>query len=159
MIYIQNKTAYLADAEIHHVEAMADKIRPADLAELWAAKKYDGRKALDLSYKHSHTALTLVHQDAPVAMMGVARETLLSGGLIWMLATPTFEEIKFPFARYCRRVIGSWLDYYGYLENFVDARNQVSIDWLKWCGFTIEQAQPYGVMGLPFHHFYLAKGG
>lgn len=158
-IYKRNKTTYLTDATPGHVMAMANHLRPADLAEVYAVALISGRDALALSYDRSAEALTLVHRRQPVAMFGVSRQTLLLGGTIWMLATRDFEQIRFPFARYCRQVIGVWLDRYGYLENYVDARNTLSLHWLRWCGFTIEQAAPLGALGLPFHHFYMAKGG
>ena len=42
---------------------------------------------------------------------------------------------------------------YNYLENYVDARNTLSIKWLKWLGFKVEDPIPYGVNGEPFHKF------
>lgn len=39
------------------------------------------------------------------------------------------------------------------LTNYVDARNAVSIRWLRWLGFEIEPAAPFGIHGLPFHRF------
>jgi hypothetical protein len=39
------------------------------------------------------------------------------------------------------------------MRNYVDARHARSIRWLKWLGFTIEEARPMGFAGLPFHPF------
>ena len=43
------------------------------------------------------------------------------------------------------------------LRNMVDARNEVSIRWLRWLGFTIEPAIRWGAAGMPFHPFWMTR--
>jgi len=52
-----------------------------------------------------------------------------------------------------RRQVGRMLGHYARLENRVDARNGPAIRYLRWLGFTLEPATPWGAAGLPFHKF------
>ena len=44
---------------------------------------------------------------------------------------------------------------YRVLTNYADARNTTAIRWLRWLGFNILPAIPFGLDGLPFHPFEL----
>ena len=41
--------------------------------------------------------------------------------------------------------------------NYVDARHTDAIRWLKWLGFTLHPATPYGPFDLPFHKFTMGE--
>ena len=41
------------------------------------------------------------------------------------------------------------------LFNVVDARYIKAIKWLRWCGFTVKEAEPFGTLQQPFHEFYM----
>ena len=47
---------------------------------------------------------------------------------------------------------------YSLLINFVDARHGVAIRWLKWLGFKVFPAKPFGPDKLPFHRFEMRTG-
>ncbi len=52
------------------------------------------------------------------------------------------------------------LDLFPHLQNYVDARNEISIRWLKWLGFRFDpKPVPYGIWGLPFLRFQMEKPG
>lgn len=96
--------------------------------------------------------------EEPVAVMGVVPRSLITGGgTIWMLGTDGINRHKIAFLKHGRRWVESMLQKYGELSNYVDARNTVSINWLKWLGFKIEDPQPYGVKQLPFHPFHMGE--
>jgi RimJ/RimL family protein N-acetyltransferase len=54
------------------------------------------------------------------------------------------------------RVLDKALPLFGRLENYVHAENKASVRWLKWLGFTMDEAAPYGPRGENFIHFYKA---
>lgn len=95
----------------------------------------------------------------PVCVYGVAPKTLISngGGTVWMMATDQLFKHKLAFLRRNRKWIKEKLKEFGTLDNHVDARNKTSISWLRWLGFNIEEAKPYGVMQLPFHRFSMGE--
>ena len=38
-----------------------------------------------------------------------------------------------------------------------DERNHVAKAWLHWLGFRLEEAAPYGALGLNFHRFHMER--
>lgn len=70
-----------------------------------------------------------------------------------MLASPALYNVKVKFLRNCTRVIESFLAYYPYLYNYVDARNTKTIQWLEYLGAEISEPRNYGAENLPFHFF------
>lgn len=93
---------------------------------------------------------------SPVAVIGVSPNSIITGGgTIWMLGTDGLKDAKLAVLRHSRAWTQSMLQKYGELSNYVDARNEVSIRWLKWLGFTVDEAKPYGKSQLPFHRFHM----
>lgn len=58
------------------------------------------------------------------------------------------------FAKHSRAYVEEMNRAYNYLENYVDVRNIVSIRWLKWCGFQMEEPEIHGVAQIPFIRFH-----
>lgn len=136
------------------VEAMKGRLRKSDIKEVWASHHHTPGEALRLSYELSSLCLTIEIEGIPGAMFGLVPQTLLSdSATIWLLSTDAVYSVSKLFLKECRRFIQIMLKEYSLLENYVDARNTVSIRWLKWCGATIEEAHLYGVEQLPFHRF------
>lgn len=73
----------------------------------------------------------------------------------WMLGTPLIDKHPSVLISESRKYAARMLSQYPHLLNCVDARNKRSIRWLKWLGFTIHPANPYGAAQLPFHLFEL----
>lgn len=88
-------------------------------------------------------------------VFGIVRPSLLSTkGLVWLIGAPEVEDAGLAILKVSRRFVREMAKGFDFIENWVDARNTVSINWLRWCGFTVEEPKPYGVAQLPFHHFY-----
>jgi len=152
--------AEIVPATEEHAHYIASNIRPEDKTEIWAASMYKPKEAMLKGMKMSDHTVTGLANGEPVAMWGMVRDSLvLSGATPWLVATTALEEknIAIAFIRRSRGAMLSNLNYYGTLENYVDARNTRSIQWLKWIGFTIEEPEPYGPFGLPFHRFHMNK--
>ena len=136
-----------------HVAALARHLRAADRAEVWAAAHVGPAEALGRSLAASPLAWTGLMDCRPACMFGVG-----SGGpdwgRPWMLGTGLVERHAAAFLRRCRPQVARMQAAYPLLINHVDARNDAAIRWLRWLGFTIGTAAPWGAQGLPFHPFW-----
>jgi hypothetical protein len=75
-------------------------------------------------------------------------------GVPWMVASSLLVEHQIFFLRNCRRWIDRLAEGYTGLINCVDARNELHIKWLKWCGFEFTHLHPqWGADKLPFWQF------
>ena len=70
-----------------------------------------------------------------------------------MLGTDLVEKHSKAFLRRNKAYLSEMAQGFDTLENYVDARNEVSKKWLEWLGFEIGEPEPMGVLGLPFHKF------
>ncbi len=144
----------IRDIEEGDVAVLVRNMREHDKMEVNAATHMGLRNAVQTSVIMSTYSKTGLVNDELVCMWGVCPISLLSGsGSPWMLGTDLIKKKQRIFLRRSK----PWLDDirkdYRYLENFVDARNTLSIKWLKWLGFEMDEAEPYGIHGEPFHKF------
>jgi hypothetical protein len=141
--------------DIAHV---AEHLRPADRQELRASR------GGNLPFADIIARAVLVSsqvwvwaegaEDTPVAIFGVAPISLLDGlGSPWFLSTERAYKSPRSLVANGRHYIAKMRESYPNLLNYVDARNDKSIRWLKHLGFTLHPAEPYGVDGEPFHKF------
>lgn len=147
-------------ARLEDVFVVASHMREADRKEVWASNRIRPLEALKLSLKHSTVCRAGKADDDILCMFGVVPHTLVSNhAAIWMLSTDFLPKHAVKFLRECNNEITSISDCYDMVENWVDTRNSIAIKWLKWLGFVIEEAKPYGIYELPFHHFYKEVNG
>lgn len=140
-------------ADFLHVGPIAQDMREADAREVFAASgwapDYALRRSLELS---SGWAVTVIDEEGPAGMAGLALEE--RRGCPWLLGTPRLTAGRRRwFLKAAAFFVEKMKTDADYLENFVDARNPTSIRWLRWCGFTIHEPEPYGLLQLPFHRF------
>ncbi len=142
-------------ATLDHVGAIAEKVRPADRDELWAASNITAERAMRNGIEHSEVAMTGLIDGVPVCMWGVVRESLVCNmGVPWMIGTELLDKYAATFLRRCRAPILEIFAGYDILVNHVDARNKKAIKWLGFMGFKVEKEPvTYGVEKLPFHRF------
>lgn len=134
---------------------LKDNLRPSDVQEIWASHHFQPHNALYAGFRDSVLCLSIINRGLPIGIFGLNSEHLFSNSaIIWFLSTPHLYRIKIRFLRHCDYFIDLMLGMYPYLYNWVDARNVESIEWLKFCGATIEDPQPFGQDMLPFHYFY-----
>lgn len=139
---------------------VAQHLRQADLHELQAAHGVavdSARLLLQALRMSGASARMAVLGGRPIALFGCARAgTLLGGfGVPWLLGTDDCLRQGRALVRLGRLQVRDWHATHGVLRNWVDARNVVSIRWLQRLGFTLGDAVPYGVQGLPFRPFEL----
>jgi len=135
-----------------HAIAMAPNMRQQDRDEVWAAYHHGPREALVSSLRVSTKAWTIMLEDEPIGIFGVGSDSLLSEtGSPWLLATDWVREIRIQFIRRMGPYLEEMLSDYPVLVNYVDARNTDTLRWLHWWGFRIDEPEPWGLEGLPFH--------
>lgn len=109
------------------------------------------------SVDHSLYCWSAVDQDGRlVAMLGVVAADLLGGlGVPWMLGTDLVEQQQRALVRLSRAYIPRMMQALPKLVNYVDARNERAIRFLRHAGFYVAKAEPHGPLGLPFHPFIM----
>lgn len=142
-------------ATIIDAREMAPQMREVDVQELFDGWGSNPTEALVGSVERSLRAYTARADGEIVCMYGVGTEGLLApAGKIWMLGTDLINKHKRQFLLKSAGQIGRLSRGYYFLENHCDKRNTLTVRWLRWLGFTIEDPKPYGINGKLFHHFW-----
>ncbi len=139
----------MVEADIALIAACA---RQADIDEMQACAGATIEQALELGLAKSLRAFVIEADGKPLAAVG---DTLhaIGVGVPWMVTTNHIAKHRRVFLSDSRRVLADMQRRHGLLFNYVDVRNKDAIRWLAWLGFTIGDAVPYGVHGLPFAQF------
>jgi hypothetical protein len=133
---------------------IAQRLRQADREEVEATMPGDPVDAVMLSYASSAPCWVGRWDDEPVCVMGVTPTNLMAGkGSPWMLGTDQLDRHSKALLVASREVLQQMTNAYPDLQNYVYEKNRKSIRWLKWLGFEIHAAEPFGYKGLPFHRF------
>lgn len=142
------------------IDSMKGCLRAIDHHECMEINGKDADKAIQIGLDTSlHSWVGLI-KGIPFCCFGVASASLLStSGVPWMLGT---DEIARWGATYLvlknsKYYVDKMLKPFDNLENWVDIRNEISIRWLKWCGFSFDGPVPYGIHRGLFQRFYLNK--
>ncbi len=136
---------------------LSKKLRKEDYQEIKAVSGLEPLVSLTIGLKISDVPLVICDENnKPVAMLGVVPQGLY--GLIWMVGTEELKKISLSFIKNCKGVCDVLQKNYQLLCNFVDARNTLHINWLKWMGFTfINKHKQYGVERRLFYEFVKIK--
>lgn len=144
----------IVPALYEHIAPIAIHMRQADRDEVAASSDKSPFEALEYSLGKSTLARTVLVDGAPAAMFGVGDINILAGvGAPWLLGTDDVEAISRDFLRGSLEWRDQLLRRYSVLRNFVDARNRVSIRWLRWLGFRL--TDPVAFRGHEFRLFEL----
>lgn len=135
--------------------ALAPRLRAADLREIQAVTRQSPLEVLLGGIAASDPCDAVVDgDDRPLAVFGVVPGEDRDTGVIWLLGSDELVERPFAFLRRSRAAIDALLGRYRTLWNVVDARNEVHVRWLRWCGFVIRRTiDDYGVERRPFYEF------
>ena len=146
----------IRDACIADMFEIEPLLRKVDVEEARVASGKDLLESLIFGVNTSVKCKFARAEDGrPLCVFGVTRQTVLgSTGVIWMVGTDLMNQYSRQFLRQCRNDIDKITKGFKIVHNYCDARNSITMRWLLWLGFTIEDAQPYGRYGMPFHHFW-----
>lgn len=127
---------------------MLPTIRQPDIDEL-AALGVTPEMCMRGGMTHSEHSFSIFIHGKPAGIFGAVEHE--SHTVPWAVFTTAIDEHPMPFLRASQRYVDSLP---GYLENYVDARNTLTIKWLKWLGFNIDPPRPLGIRGELFHRFW-----
>lgn len=140
------------------IQFIADNMREADVAEVWASGRYTPLEALEVSVKNSKKSAVAYVDDVPLVIFGVVSRGFLSDvGVPWMLSVTQSMKYKRQFFELSPQVVDDMLNVCPKLVNRVHTKNKLSIRWLKWLGFTIEDPKPIKATGELFHKFHMER--
>ena len=144
----------IVPATLQHAIVLSTTMAKADRREIWASSRATPFEALRCGMEGE--AFSGLVDGRPVCMFGVVPASILGDtATVWMLGSNDLPKYAKPFLRRNRPWLRGVSSRYSVLFNFVDARNENAIKWLKWLGFTLAPAIPYGQDKLPFHPFEL----
>lgn len=143
-------------ATLEHAASIAANIREADREELRLLGWEPGR-VLRLSLAASFIAWTGTVNGVPICMFGVAPGGFIGEGRPWMIGARDLDRHAMIFLRRCKGQVEEMLSITSLMVNYVHTENRRAIQWLRWLGFEIEEAQPYGPFEAPFHRFTMRR--
>ena len=148
----------VVNAEEWHADEMAPHIRAGDRLEIEAFSGSDIAGALRRSIAKSTEAFTVLEDGRPICMFGVGLLSFGAGiGSPWLIGTDDIRRHKREFLKNSRKYVGEISQIWPVLQNCVDVRNKESITWLKWLGFQLHDAIPYGVQKRDFYPFEMRQ--
>jgi len=140
------------------IASIAADMRQADADEVWASNRYKPLQAIMESWKMSHYSVVVMVNDIPCVILGLVKRDFLSGtGVPWLLGTEQALKHAREFLKLSPPVIDEMLALCPRLFNYVHVKNRISVRWLKWLGFNIDEPVPHGPAGELFHRFHLER--
>ena len=141
-------------ASLEDVLDVTSRLRKADKDEGWATVGVDPALFISMGYDPTRTWVIYNAQGENVALAGTCLTGEPGVGQVWMVATDLLLNHTKEFLRHTPEFIEMLHDEFPLLFNWVDARNKVHINWLRWCGFTfINKHEKWGPEGRPFYTF------
>jgi hypothetical protein len=150
--------SYIRGATIEDAVVLAKVLRADDIAEIAAASGQDPRYCLETAVAVSNPAFAFFAPSGKIAGMFGVTPVDEGIGAVWLLASDEVEKYPMTFLRRCRNVLDKLHEKYDLLFNYVDARNETHIQWLRWMGFSFVAYHPkYGVEKRPFYEIVRLK--
>lgn len=144
-------------ATIEHIEHLGQHMREADRHEVMASHGLEGIDAAMESVRLSRQAFCGLVDGVPVYLFGFS--LMKDGrGIVWGLGTDALGAHVHRFLRASHNFISFCRGQATVLENWVHSDNVESLAWLRWLGFQVDEAAPYGVAGELFHHVHMTGG-
>jgi hypothetical protein len=128
-------------------------LRAADRLEIKAALGRDATELLREGIASSDPCWSVLSsRGALIALFGVVPDAERPrSGMIWLLGSDELAGNRLAVLRSSRPWIARMHERYDHLWNYVDVRNHVHINWLRWCGFRFVQLlECHGVEQRPF---------
>ena len=145
---------HVRQTETKDIQFLIDNIRDEDAEEI---KALNGSTVSDVMNKidnlEDNSQVWVVNGNV-VCMFGITPlENNERTGVIWLLATSDFHKYTKRFAVRCKKIFKKTMIGYDYVFNYIYSKNLKSIEWLKWLGFNVQDAQKIGIRGATFHRF------
>jgi len=142
----------------NEVYLLSGRLRQVDIDECRAFTGQDPEKGLIEAWCQSVVRYCIWRGDRVAACFGLVKRAAPDGyGVPWLLGSDLLGEMKRYFMRITPTYLSEFLNIAPTLYNYVDARNEASIRWLKWAGFRVHDPIPMGPGHRPFHPIVLTK--
>jgi hypothetical protein len=155
---MSKKHLLVRKSKLEDTSLLAARLRSADKDEIYAVRGVGPNEALMICVTDSTTCWTVLNDRTPIAMFGylhINNET----AQIWMLGADELTQNKKWFISESKRWISDFKKQYRVLFNFIDARNELHIKWVKRMGFDIVETNPtYGFEKRLFYKFVWEGG-
>lgn len=146
--------ARVRPARTEDASALAPRLRKADLQEIEAGSARTPEDALRHALEVSRAAYAVETASGEVvALFGVADTHEPKLGAVWLLGSEQIKTIRLAFLRHSKKWLNQLSSDFQLLGNFVDARNELHIEWLRWLGFRFLRRAPIGRNGEMFVEF------
>jgi hypothetical protein len=148
-----DKNIDIIKSEQSHITVLHSKIKPRDIDEVYASHGITAEEALVISLKGSCEAYTVMINNSPEMMFGVAKDLEDGVAVIWMLSSEQLFKLVGVkrFVKETKIFVKHFHEQFEYLYNYVDERNLTSLAWLRRVGFKLADREPeFGFLGLPF---------
>lgn len=141
-----------------HIAELAANMRAEDVEEV-AAFGETPLSAVQAAMQVSRDAYAWTIDGKVAAMFGVASFQIMNHvGHPWLLSTPELVRSPWRFLYGSRLFVREWAQQWPVLVNYVDARYTVAVDWIKFMGFTVYDAEPWGPLQAPMRKFEMVRG-
>lgn len=140
--------------EATHVDIVIENCRDTDRAEIYRMALLDPGRAIRATVANAEYAYAGFYQGRLACIFGVNRKNWLSDvGVPWLIGTPVIDEIPVSFLRHSARFYKRLVAEFPELENWVWSENIKAVQWLRWLGFDMDDAAPFGATGSTFIRF------
>lgn len=140
------------------IDHIAENMRDADAVEVWEMSRSTPRQSIREGLNASEYSAIAIIDGQPCAVFGlVVVDFLTATGVPWLLATDYAVKKQRIFLKHCKQGLCQMLEICPNLYNYVHAENKVSVRWLKWMGFNIQEPAPVGREGAMFHKFTMGN--
>lgn len=144
-------------------ELCAKPFRRVDVRECGAHSGRTPQESVRIGFEKSVMCWVITLNESPIGAIGVVRNgALVNGtGIPWLLGTKELglnSAVKRAWIKRSSEFLDLMFTVFSKLENMEDLRNKVSLRWLKWLGFTLDEPKPYGKRKLLFVRFSMDRG-
>lgn len=125
-------------------------VRQEDRREFECLRSLTVEQELRHSVGISEKAQAFVRGGRVVAIFGEIKHDDRIG-VPWLISTTEITKHRRAFLVACDREVAQMRKRHQVLINYTDARYAKALRWLRWLGFEMHDAIPYGANGEPFH--------
>ncbi|KKN72135.1 hypothetical protein LCGC14_0414210 [marine sediment metagenome] len=153
----QQNIRIVSEVQDEVIQWISRNMRELDAEAIEVATGQDVELILRLSLKSSPIRAWAFEkrEKMPLCVFGVCTIPGHPGeGIPWMLGSDYLHKYPVSLYRLSRLYIGQMKDKFRYLENWVYAKDEVSVKYLEHFGFTLKVPVPWGIEGKLFHKFY-----
>lgn len=145
-------------ATLEDVKDLAPRLRELDKQEIYAGTGMAPLECLEMSLSLPSVGVWVgTYKGRPEIIFGLSKVSETEG-CPWMVCTDELKNSPTEFIRKCRNWIKGFSRQFPTIRNYVYAKNELHIKWLKWCGFEfVKLHEKRGFTQEPFWEFKMEQ--